>query len=103
MPEAPGPSPHPAFQGISTFLSTPQAETASDLGRLKADVAIIGAPVDMGVMNRPGARFGPRAIRRASYFGSDHHEIYHIGLGVYPLEALRVADFGWAWLKDREN
>ena len=51
----------------------------------------------MGVMNRP------RAIRQASNFGSDHHDIYHIGLGVHPLEALRVADFGWAWLKYPEN
>ena len=48
----------------------------------------------MGVRNRPGARFGPRVIRQAAYFGSDHHQVYHMGLDVYPLEVLKVVDFG---------
>ena len=67
---------------------------ASELKELKADIAIMGAPVDMGVVNRPGARFGPRAIRQAAYFGSAHNEIYHAELDVYPLEVLRVVDAG---------
>jgi agmatinase len=32
----------------------------------KYDIAIIGAPFDTAVSFRPGARFGPRAIRQAS-------------------------------------
>jgi agmatinase len=31
-----------------------------------ADVAIMGVPFDLAVSNRPGTRFGPRAIRAAS-------------------------------------
>ncbi|MEM8551005.1 MAG: agmatinase [Pseudomonadota bacterium] len=31
-----------------------------------ADIAILGVPFDQAVTNRPGARFGPRAIRAAS-------------------------------------
>jgi agmatinase len=31
-----------------------------------ADVAVVGVPYDQSVTNRPGARFGPRAIRAAS-------------------------------------
>jgi agmatinase len=31
-----------------------------------ADVAILGVPFDLAVSNRPGTRFGPRAIRAAS-------------------------------------
>lgn len=53
------------FQGINTFahlqhhqcLVTPE-ETY--------DVALIGVPFDTAVSYRPGARFGPRAIRAAS-------------------------------------
>jgi agmatinase len=62
-----------------------------------ADVAILGAPVDMGVVNRPGARFGPRAIRQAGYFGSPNDQLYHQGLGVYPTQVLNIVDFGDAY------
>jgi agmatinase len=48
----------------------------------------------MGVVNRPGARFGPRAIRQASYFGSPNTNVYHMGLGVYPAQELQIVDFG---------
>ena len=91
MPDVSGPRPHPPFMGLPTYLNTPIALDGAELG---ADVAIIGAPVDMGALNRPGARFGPRAIRQSAYFGSDHHQIYHMGLEVYPLEVLKVVDFG---------
>lgn len=94
MPDNRSPEPHPAYLGIPTYLSTPLVTDAADLRGLRADVAVIGAPVDMGAMHRPGARFGPRAIRQAAYFGSDHHQVYHTGLDVYPLETLTVVDFG---------
>lgn len=48
------------------------APLVADLGDLKADVAFIGMPFDQGTTNRPGARFGPNAIRDArgySYVG----------------------------------
>ena len=60
-PREPG---YPAYVGLPTYLHAPLAGTASELREMGADVAIIGAPVDM-VVNRPGARFGPRAIRQA--------------------------------------
>ncbi|MBI4306421.1 MAG: arginase family protein, partial [Chloroflexi bacterium] len=62
--------------------------------RLKADVAIVGAPVDMGVVYRPGARFGPRAIRQATYLGQPAETLYHLGLEVYPFKHIRGVDFG---------
>ena len=89
-----GPEPHPPYVGVPTYLNVPLALSTSELKELNADVAIMGAPVDMSVVNRPGARFGPRAIRQAAYFGSAHHEIYHAELDVYPLEVLKVVDFG---------
>ena len=88
---------HPAFMGIPTYLFSPYMETPEQLKESGADVAILGAPVDMGVVNRPGARFGPRAIRQAGYFGSPNDQLYHQGLGVYPTQVLNIVDFGDAY------
>ena len=45
-----------------------------------ADIAIVGIPFDASTVNRPGARFGPRAIReQASLVGC-------YPWGVYPWE-----------------
>jgi agmatinase len=52
-------------------------------------VAIVGAPTDDLVSDRPGARFAPRAIRAASCPPGPHLEA-----GVDAFEALRVVDFG---------
>jgi agmatinase len=49
--------------GIPTFCKAPLCE---DWSKLKADVAVLGVPFDMSVGERPGARFGPKAIRDAS-------------------------------------
>jgi agmatinase len=54
-----------------------------------ADVAIVGAPTDDLVSDRPGARFGPRAIRAASAPPGPHLEV-----GVDGFAELRVVDFG---------
>lgn len=51
------------FTGITTFCKLPMH---TDLDSLDADVAIIGAPFDLGTQYRSGTRFGPRAIRAAS-------------------------------------
>jgi len=37
------------------------------LARERPDVAIVGAPYDEGTSHRPGSRFGPNAIRAATY------------------------------------
>jgi agmatinase len=52
-----------AFTGIASFAKAP---VCADLSRLSADVAVLGIPWDEGVSYRPGARFGPRAIRDSS-------------------------------------
>lgn len=59
------------FVGHCTFAKAP---VELDLNALKADVAILGAPNDMGTQWRPGARFGPRAIREASTLFSFGHD-----------------------------
>jgi agmatinase len=84
----------PPFVGPTTFLRTPYARTAAELAGMSPDVAVIGAPVDMGTVNRPGARLAPRAIRQAGYFGTPHTDVYHMGLGVYPTRVLKIVDFG---------
>jgi agmatinase len=53
------------------------------------DVAIVGAPTDDLVSDRPGARFGPRAIRAASCPPGPHLET-----GVDATKVLRIVDFG---------
>ena len=54
----------PAFAGINTFLKAPYCENIRDVG--KYDVAVVGAPFDMGTTYRAGCRFGPQAVRRIS-------------------------------------
>jgi agmatinase len=53
------------FSGISTFAHLPHKKCLLDPS-INYDIAIIGAPFDTAVSYRPGARFGPRAIRGAS-------------------------------------
>lgn len=60
-------------------------------GRRESDVAVIGAPIDGGVGDRPGARFGPDAIRRAPYLSG---EIHHLDHGTDVFAHLAVVDTG---------
>ncbi|MBY6200272.1 agmatinase [Maritalea mobilis] len=76
-----------AFSGVTSFLRRTYTKDLSGV-----DVAITGIPFDQSVTNRPGTRFGPRAIRAASSlqpfdppYGWD---------GYSPLEALAIADYG---------
>lgn len=94
MTERRGSEYQPPFVGPATFLRSPYADTAAELAALKPDVAILGAPVDIGTVNRPGARLAPRAIRQAGYFGTPNTALYHMGLQVYPTQVLNVVDFG---------
>ena len=54
------------------------------------DAAGVGIPFDTATSFRPGARFGPEAIRSASVLLRP----YHPGLGVDVLEAVSVVDYG---------
>ncbi|KAK4560434.1 hypothetical protein LTR86_005630 [Recurvomyces mirabilis] len=53
------------FSGISTFAHLPHTRCLQH-PEVEYDIAILGAPFDTAVTYRPGARFGPRAIRAAS-------------------------------------
>ena len=58
------------FVGFCTFAKAPICE---DWENIKADVAVLGVPNDMGGQYRSGSRFGPRAIREASTLFSFGH------------------------------
>lgn len=60
-------------------------------------VAILGAPFDWGVTHRPGARFGPKAIREGDYLAQDGSRP-HLTARIDPLRALPVVDLGDAQL-----
>lgn len=81
----------PAFVGIPTFLRVPALADIEALRKERPNIVIVGAPTDTAVTHRPGARFGPRAIRAASYL---RREAHHLGLGVEPFKVLRVFDYG---------
>lgn len=78
----------PAFAGINTFLKAPYCEDIHGVG--KYDVAIVGAPFDMGTTYRPGARFGPQAVRRISAL----YDAYSLDLAVDLQEELSLCDAG---------
>jgi agmatinase len=82
------------FVGLCTFGKYP---ACLDWGAIDADVAILGAPLDMGTQWRPGARFGPRAIREAStLFAFGHAGAYdHEDDVTYlPAGGARIVDIG---------
>ncbi len=77
----------PDYAGLLTWGGVPYTEDPAELSGV--DVAVVGAPFDDLVSDRPGARFGPRAIRSAS-FGPGAH----LTAGVNPFAELTVVDFG---------
>lgn len=56
----------PSFAGISTFAHLPYLQCWEENTNENYDIAIIGAPYDIGVTFRTGARFGPSGIREGS-------------------------------------
>jgi len=78
----------PAFAGINTFLKAPYLEDVHEVGR--HEVAIVGAPFDMGTTYRPGARFGPQAVRRISAL----YDAYSLDFAVDLKEELDIVDLG---------
>lgn len=75
----------PRYAGIATFARLPQRHEVSDY-----DIAVVGVPFDTGVTYRPGARFGPAAIRQASRLLKP----YHPALDVSPFAQAQVVDAG---------
>lgn len=62
----------PDYAGLLTFAGLPYTQDPADLAAV--DVAIVGAPTDDLVSDRPGTRFGPRAIRAAGCPPGPHLE-----------------------------
>jgi agmatinase len=77
----------PDYAGLLTYAGMPYTQDPSELAGI--DVAIVGAPTDDLVSDRPGTRFGSRAIRAASCPPGPHLEAK-----VDAFEELRVVDFG---------
>lgn len=78
----------PMFAGINTFLKSPYVENIRDIGHY--DVAVMGAPFDMGTTYRSGARFAPQAVRRISAL----YDSYSPDLGMDLLEEITIGDAG---------
>lgn len=74
------------FSGVPSFL---RRKLTRDLTGF--DLAVTGIPFDQAVTHRPGARFGPRAIREASTLMAGD---VPYGWGYSPLEQFAVADAG---------
>lgn len=78
------------YAGMPTLLTAPHMAVDNDepdFGNLQ--VALLGVPMDLGVTNRTGSRFGPRALRSIERIGPYNHV-----LNCAPVHDLRVADIG---------
>ena len=79
------------YVGVSTFLDLPFNQEFVGL-----DVALVGVPMDLGVTNRSGARFGPRAVRNVERVGPYSHVLDEVPRGV-----LKAADIGDVPMRSR--
>jgi agmatinase len=87
----------PPYSGVSTLLDAPyrpDAAEAPDFAGL--DIALVGVPMDLGVTNRPGARFGPRAVRDIERIGPYNH-----ALDIVPQAECKAADIGDVPMRSR--
>jgi agmatinase len=76
----------PTYAGALSFMRRKYTKDLSG-----ADVAVLGIPFDAAVSNRPGARFGPQAIRRASAI-MDNDPQYPFSADLF--DTLAVIDHG---------
>jgi arginase family enzyme len=81
-----------SFAGVPTFAKLPLVLEPAELEGV--DVAILGAPMDETVSNRPGSRYGPRAIRQADEGSGVPPSRPHMLLGIDPFAVLNVVDDG---------
>ncbi|MEM5503007.1 agmatinase [Ahrensia kielensis] len=78
------------YSGIPTLLDAPHRSIGNEqLDINDLDVALFGVPMDLGVTNRNGARFGPRALRSIERVGP-----YNDALECAPIHEMAVADIG---------
>lgn len=75
----------PRFAGPGSLFRLPTQTSGAEL-----DIAICGVPLDVGTSNRPGARFGPRAIRAESVLVRP----YGMHTGAAPFDSFQIADVG---------
>jgi agmatinase len=75
----------PRYAGLATFARLPQLEQVAAW-----DIAIVGVPFDGGTSYRPGARFGPAAVRQASRLLRP----YHPAADALPFALAQVVDAG---------
>ncbi|MBM9469525.1 agmatinase [Nakamurella leprariae] len=75
----------PRYAGFATFARLPRIDEVP-----AADIAVLGVPFDTGVSYRPGARFGPAAIRETSRLLRP----YHPALDTSPFREAQVVDAG---------
>lgn len=76
---------YPRFMGPATFARLPGPSEVESW-----DVSVVGVPFDVGTSYRPGARFGPAAIRGGSKLLRPHHPALH----VEPFADQQVIDAG---------
>src|SRR5580658_9512401 len=75
----------PRFSGLATFARLPTSEQVD-----RWDIGVVGVPFDGGTSYRPGARFGPAAVRQASRLLRP----YHPAADALPFELAQVVDAG---------
>lgn len=76
----------PRYAGKSTFARIADIHEVDDY-----EIAVLGVPFDGGTSYRPGARFGPMAVRQAA---RTLRPGYHVELGVTPLQEVQIVDAG---------
>ena len=76
-----------------TFLGVDRCDLDDESTYARADVVVLGAPFDGGTSHRPGARFGPQAIRTTDYLPHDGSRP-SLALRTDGLRDLRVVDAG---------
>ena len=81
-----GTTPEPTYGGALSFI---RRKYTNDMTGV--DVAVTGVPLDTATTNRPGARFGPRAIRAASTIMAWEKPY---GMDFEPVDVLAVVDSG---------
>jgi agmatinase len=79
-----------SFGARGSFCGVPRASSDSTGD---AAAVVVGAPFDWGATHRPGARFGPAAIRDADPLDRDGRRP-HLDAGIDPLIELGVVDIG---------
>lgn len=81
-----GTIPEPTYAGAVSFMRRKYTRELQGV-----DLAVTGVPLDTATTNRPGARFGPRAVRAASTIMSWERPY---GMEFDPFDKLAVIDYG---------